>query len=456
MVLSRRVTVAAVFLGCAAFSAPVDAAAQESPRSAYVPAPIRSVGVASGAHADALLQDPQRAWLGVGISCTRCQLETEGKRIPRWNFTSLPVVYSVDRGGPAARAGIRTGDTLVAIDGQELTTRAGGEAFANLRAGVRLRLTYARGDNRRTVSIVPVTTPLPAGVAEAERSYADAVRDARREADREAERARQELSRLQEEVVRNRGKVLDSASMRRIQAYVEQLRRTLREGIPVAPVPPGAAPEVYVTPMPAPVPYVVVPPARLRYSGRLGNTVIEARRSGGVNVTEMGDSLLVLAGGDLNVSIRVVEPSAPLTFSRATPSTSTVTGGIVRSNGGDVTYGVTGYLANPRLAAALGATAGVLVLDVETGSHADSLGVQPGDVLTELNGRRVVSITPSRMLSARLLRPTTMQPGAQTAVVVRARERLDLRLGPTAAAPRARTRTPPPRPTRPSTPPPGP
>jgi S1-C subfamily serine protease len=102
-----------------------------------------------------------------------------------------------------------------------------------------------------------------------------------------------------------------------------------------------------------------------------------------------------------------------------------------------------------------------LVLEVEPGSHADSLGVVPGDVMVELNDRPVGSITQSRVLGGRFLRPTALQPGAQTAVVVRSRERRTLLLGVPPATPRVRPAVPPgrlprggsmPEPTRPAAP----
>ena len=453
MVLTRRtargtLAVAAGLLALAGASRP--AFAQEptarAPRRAMGTTPITGRSVEP--------QEPGGAWIGIGLSCSNCSLNSAGKSIPRWTFTAPPVVYSVDRGGPAGAAGLRTGDSLVEIDGQAFVSREGGEAFANMRSGVRVRLTYVRDGRWRTVAVVPVDRPASAAQAEVARGY-DALRDsayanvarsyeALRESSRtraeESERARRDLTRLQGVFRNSRGKVLSDTSLQRIQEYLEQAQRALRRA-------PG---NVLVPPAPLPPPYgafpgVAAPPrvrsiAGLRYSGRVGNTLVEARRPGGVNVVETGDSEVVLTGGDLTVRI-AVEPGR-VTFSRGS-SALAVGSGVVRTNGSDVAYGVTGYLVNPRLGAALGATSGVLVLEVEPGSHADSLGVVPGDVLVELNDRPVASITQSRVFGGRFLRPATLQPGAQTATVVRSRARRSRALGTPPAAPRARPAVPP-------------
>lgn len=467
MVLTRRtmrrtLAVAAGLLALAGASP--QAFAQEPTSTAR--APRRATGTTRITGRIPESQQLRGAWIGVGLSCSNCSSDTVGKHVTRWTFTAPPVVYSVDRGGPADAAGLRTGDSLVEIDGQAFVSREGGEAFANMRPGVRVRLTYVRGGRRRTVAVVPVDRPTPAAQAEVARSYADVARsyEALRESSRtraeEAERARRDLTRLQGEFRNSRGKVLSDTSFRRIQEYLNQAERALRRAPSYVVVPPvRPQPPQPVSPGVAPVPPVVTI-AGLRYSGRVGNTVVEARRPGGVSVVETGDSEVVLTGGDLTVRV-AVEPGR-VTFSRGSGAGS-IGSGVVRTSGSDVAYGITGYLVNSRLGTALGAPSGVLVLEVEPGSHADSLGVVPGDVVVELNDRPVGSITQSRVFGGRFLRPATLQPGAQTAVVVRSRERRTLLLGAPPAAPRVRPAAPPgrppragptPEPTRPAAPPP--
>jgi predicted metalloprotease with PDZ domain len=146
-----------------------------------------------------------------------------------------------------------------------------------------------------------------------------------------------------------------------------------------------------------------------------------------VTVVETGDSEIVLTGGDLWVRVALSPPGR-------VDATATAGFKAARSATGEEIAGIQGLVANPRLAAALGATSGVLVLDVQPRSHADSLGIRPGDVLVSLNGSPVASFATKRLRS-----PAGTRPGAQTAVVVRARERRTLTLGaPRAVTPRPR------------------
>jgi hypothetical protein len=402
-------------------------------------------------------QQRRTAWLGIGLSCTRCSYHTEGKSLSRWVFNEPPVLYQVDPASPADRAGLRTGDTLLSINGQDLTSLRGGQAFANMTPGVAVRLGFRRDGRDRTTSVRPEEPPAQRELADAQAGAAEALRSAEasralgRTYQRDSERAQRELQRAQEELSRNRGKLLSEESTQRIREYLDQARRALESSQSpllaypsptpgVAPVPPMAAsPEL--TPVPpaaeavppvvaptAPTPrglgWAVSPPGGLRYSGRLGSTLIEARRPGGVNVLETGDSEVVLTGGDLSVRI-ALEPgrvargrvlAAPAGWSSA------------RSSAGDVARGIQGYLVNPRLGRAFGAPYGVLVLDVESGSHADSLGILAGDVLVTLNEHPVRALTSDALLTNRLLRQPAQQPGAQSAVVVRNHVRRELRL----------------------------
>jgi|GEM_PF-7005537 len=383
------------------------------------------------------LQQRQRraAWIGIGLSCTNCTFHTEGKSLSRWVFNQPPVLYSVDGGSPADRAGLRTGDTLVSINGQALTSAPGGRAFANLVPGVAVRLGYRRGGRERTASVRPEEPPAQRDLADADAAASastDLARALTGSSRRDMDRAQRELERAQVELGRNRGKVLSDSALRRFREYLEQAQRALDVtpspylAVPaprafVAPTAPRAIPAPYATPAPraAPMPGDASP---LRYSGRLGSAIIEARRPGGVEVVETGDSEVALTGGDLSVRI-ALEPGSPW---RVRPAALSAGWGTARTSGGDVSQGIQGYLVNPRLGDALGAPSGVLVLDVARGSHADSLGILPGDVLVSLNDRPVVSITPDGPFAGRMLRSISPRPGAATAVVVRAHVRRTL------------------------------
>jgi hypothetical protein len=416
------------------------------------------------------------AWIGIGLACSRCSFESEGKAIRRWIFSEPPAITMVDRRSPADLAGLRSGDSLIAVDGHTLVSAEGGEAFANLRPGVRVRLTYRRDGRERTASVTPVANPASAQMAEADsqyraamRAYARSTADAARQRElslSERQRVQRQLERAQEVMRLNRGKVLDSASTQRMREALEQAQRALETqrgysiftpGYPrVAPVEPYAPVAPYAPAVPAPAPLVVspgvpappslgVPGGGLRYSGRLGETVIEARRPGRVTVVETGDSEVVLTGGDLSVRV-ARSPSHAVAR-----SAGVVTAGFAaaRSASGDEAAGIQGVVASPRLAEALGASSGVLVLDVQPRSHAESLGVRPGDVIVTLNGSPAVAVAAGRTALKRLRTAGGATTTARSAVVVRARERRALALtpaarsGPSAPAP---ARPPSPRP----------
>ncbi|MGD0485434.1 MAG: PDZ domain-containing protein [Gemmatimonadales bacterium] len=427
----------------ASSEAAAEAASEAAPAAQALWNDLQQVEDLSNAIASRQQRQRRRAWLGIGLSCTNCSYHSEGKSLSRWVFNEPPVLYSVDNGSPADRAGLRTGDTLVSVNGQPLTSATGGRVWANLAPGIAIRIAYRRAGRERTTTVRPEEPPaqrdLAAADAAAERE-SELSRALTGASQRDMQRAQRELARAQDELARSRGKFLSDSSMQRMREYLEQARRALGSSpspflampAPRSFMPPSVAPAipspgvqpVQPTPGVAPVPgvatpplgWAVAPPGGLRYSGRLGSTVIEARRPGGVDVLETGDSEVVLTGGDLSVRV-ALEPGAVV---RVRPAPFTVGWATARTGAGDVSQGIQGYLVNPRLADALGAQSGVLVLDVASGSHADSLGILPGDVLVSLNDHPVVSITQDGPFSGRYLRTATPRPGAATAVVVRA------------------------------------
>lgn len=74
--------------------------------------------------------------------------------------TPRPVIESVIPGSPAERAGLRTNDLIVAVNGRAV----GGEDLVNLihaSRGKRLAISYERGESRKTISVVAGSCPPP-------------------------------------------------------------------------------------------------------------------------------------------------------------------------------------------------------------------------------------------------------------------------------------------------------
>jgi len=116
-----------------------------------VPAPPSGVSVES------MTASNPRGRLGLGFSCSECGTTAEdemGRSI--WYFSGPVEVTRVNTGGPAEKAGIRMGDFITAIDGQEIQSEAGGAAFSNLMPGEPVRITLTRRNGRNeTVTLVP-------------------------------------------------------------------------------------------------------------------------------------------------------------------------------------------------------------------------------------------------------------------------------------------------------------
>lgn len=82
-----------------------------------------------------------------------------------------PVVVSVDPGSPADKAGVRSGDVLIEIDGRDV--RSGGIALAELQPDSRLPLKIQRGDGEARTLIV-VVEPRPDALSQAPCPWVDA------------------------------------------------------------------------------------------------------------------------------------------------------------------------------------------------------------------------------------------------------------------------------------------
>lgn len=93
--------------------------------------------------------------LGIsGLDCVgECSvtMSRAGKE-ERWVFSTEPRIFSIEAGGPADGI-LQAGDYLVALDDMLITTREGGERYANLAPGEVVRVRYRREGNIREVEI---------------------------------------------------------------------------------------------------------------------------------------------------------------------------------------------------------------------------------------------------------------------------------------------------------------
>ncbi len=87
--------------------------------------------------------------LGFGFSCSQC-----GIRDGRIQLSGPIVVEGISTDGPAARAGLRSGDRIVALDGMDISEDSSGRRLSEIQPGDTVRLTIRREGARRVLSIV--------------------------------------------------------------------------------------------------------------------------------------------------------------------------------------------------------------------------------------------------------------------------------------------------------------
>jgi len=320
----------------------------------------------------------EEGWLGMGISCSQCSFEgpgwafarrsqayvTSGER--RWTFSQPPLVYSVENDGPADRAGLRSGDTLISVDGYPLTSVEGGRRFANIQPGQAVSLKYGRDGKETEVRVTAGKRPRSAVVAyqDSLRTLARAQERQREQLTREMERAREaqqrSLEQSQEALERQReymerameqlqeveGRFTDSTrqeAVQRTRAMLDsavarwRVAESLYAQLPTPPVapraltPPAGAPPAGWAPV-APTPpiamYAPVAPLTyaehrnfgpLRFAGGLGDVVIEARSPYAATATEVSDSEVVVTSRDLSVRVAIRPRPTPAPRAEAAP-----------------------------------------------------------------------------------------------------------------------------------------
>jgi hypothetical protein len=204
-----------------------------------------------------------RGWSGFGLTCRDCggSPGREGQP-PMWKFGTLPTIYFLDPGSPAARAGIQIGDVLTQLDGVSLLTEEGGRRFGALKPEQSVRWTIRRGGNTRTLTVVTAPRPGERTVPLAElRERLRALSE-----QHDTERMSREMQRLARE-------------MERAGYRVDRVdRETTRD--------------------------------RLRYAGAVGGSEIEVRGLENVVVDDSGDEI-VITTRDATIRIRKAAAAAP-------------------------------------------------------------------------------------------------------------------------------------------------
>jgi hypothetical protein len=296
----------------------------------------------------------REGWLGMGLACSQCsyrvaRADTGRQALGRWSFSEPPSVFSVDAGGPADRAGLRAGDTLIAINGTPLTSQAGGAAFGSIQPGQEVRLSYRRDGREAQARLTAGSRPYRAETSrmlarqmeELQRAQMRRAEQMQRQvelAQRQFERQREYMARTIEALERARAQRLlsDSSRLESLRRYMWQLDSAAARwrgaeslyapppaapAAPMPPAPPTAAAPALAPPPPPPTAYAWHRESGpLRYSGRLGDVIIEARGRGRVTATEVSDSEVVVTSGDVSVRL-ALRPHGPLkTAPRARPA----------------------------------------------------------------------------------------------------------------------------------------
>lgn len=139
--------------------------------SRCLPKPAESTrpaaGVARGTGAAARLSSalpaiPPDVYAGFSFRCSDCQIQMNGGESV-WRFPSRLNVTEVQGGSPAARAGLRPGDEILSVDGQEITSAAGGRAFSLLSPGTPVAVAWRRPDGSRHEGVLVPEEPRSGG-----------------------------------------------------------------------------------------------------------------------------------------------------------------------------------------------------------------------------------------------------------------------------------------------------
>ena len=246
----------------------------------------------------------QRGSFGFGLMCSgNCEIRAEASGA--LHFSQAPEVYSVERGSNADKAGIRRGDIITHVNGQSITSKAGGRTFGTAKPGQTLRFTIRRGGSSRSVSLTATASNTAIYAPTADLTKSSESLERARHSLRELQREQAEqMSKIQEEL--RRSKTTEEESVRALQREFyrqeqehrrklgevsneltraeQRMRAALADSARNSCAVASAAPRAGSS-------------RTLRYTGLIGETEVEVRGPQPVTVTEHGDRVTISAGG---------------------------------------------------------------------------------------------------------------------------------------------------------------
>lgn len=114
---------------------------------------VTLAALALAAAAGPLFGQEERGWLGLEV-VGKCEMREDSDGVI-WSCSEPLMVNQLIAGSPAAKAGLNLGDTILAIDGVDITSKEGGRRFGALRAGEPVALRVRRDGRERTVTVTP-------------------------------------------------------------------------------------------------------------------------------------------------------------------------------------------------------------------------------------------------------------------------------------------------------------
>ena len=263
---------------------------------------------------------PSSGWLGMGFACSECdqRITTAGRA---WVFSEPPTIYNVDTGSPAYAAGIRRGDVLLRVEGNDVRTAVAGARLAQVQPGEALRLTYRRGSRTSDATVRVARSPVAARATEVAGTLHRSTQELRLsqmevelrrlhvELDQNAATQRALAQQLERTLAGTDTQAARSArvTLERLQQEQVEAQRMVRSALrageetvvagSLRPFEAGqAALTMERTVAGSPIDTVIqIPRAdRLRYSGSVGDSDVEVRGPGSVNVQRIGDDLFVI------------------------------------------------------------------------------------------------------------------------------------------------------------------